>query len=200
MTLSDLPGRCRTCWIRLEHCICADLPRVSPRTSLVLVRHAWEAHKSTGTARIASLALPGLRLVTYDDDPSAADRELSALAGATLLYPAEPPAPWPARLDGPLVVLDGTWRQTRKMFKKLTALQGLPRLTLPAKVEPVLRLREGHFDGARSTLEAITDALRLLEGEAVAAPLAALHARYVEQVFRARGVWAQKAPAAARED
>ena len=189
MTFRHLPGRCQTCWIRLEHCICADLPRVLTRTQLVVVRHEWEANKSTGTARIASLALPNTRIVDYGDDPTEADQALGQLEHAQLLYPADPPSTWPAQLDGPLVVLDGTWRQTRKMFRKLSRLRHLPRLSLPPKPGPILRLRSAHFDDARSTLEAIADALRLLEGDAVAAPLDALHARYVERIFRARGVW-----------
>lgn len=189
MTFRHLPGRCHACWIRLEHCICADIPNLASRTRLVLVRHEREANKSTGTARIATLALPETRVIDYGDDPTEADQALSKLERAYLLYPSDPPSPWPAQLDGPLVILDGTWRQTRKMFRKLSCLRRLPRLALPPKPTPILRLREGHFDAARSTLEAIADALRLLEGDAIAAPLDELHTKYVEKVFRARGVW-----------
>lgn len=196
MTFSHLPGRCKACWIRLEQCICAEVPRVVTRTELLVVRHEREAAKSTGTARIAGLALPRARFVDYGDDPAETNEKLKGLEGAWLLYPMAPLAPWPARLEGPLVLLDGTWRQTRKMFKKLRALGNLPRLALPPKGDAVLRLREGHFDGARSTLEAIADALRVLEGPSVAEPLDLLHTRYVERVFRARGVWDLKRPAA----
>ena len=89
-------------------------------------------------------------------------------------------------------MLDGTWRQTRRMFAKLPALHALPRLTLPPKAAPVLRLRVSTFSEGRSTLEAIADALGMIEGEAVALPLHRLHALYVERVFRARGVWELK--------
>ncbi len=41
-------------------------------------------------------------------------------------------------------------------------------------------------------LEAISDALEVLEGVDVSGPLQALHTLYVERVFRARGVWTQK--------
>lgn len=191
-TRSDLPGRCSTCWIRLEHCICALLPRVVTRTHLLLVRHEREAAKSTGTARIAQLALPNTSIVDFGDVPEETEARLGSLSGGHLLFPAEPLAPWPAGPVSHLVLLDGTWRQTRKMLKKLPALAALPRLALPPKEGPVLRLREAHFEGGRSTLEAVADALRLLEGDAVAAPLDALHAAYVERVFRARGVWELK--------
>lgn len=192
-------GRCPRCLILKPYCLCAEVPRVEARTPLVVVRHQREGWKSTGTARIAALALPGLRLLEYGDDAEPARAELPALLapGTHLLFPAEAEAPAVDRAAVTrLVVLDGTWRQVRRMYQRLPVLHGLPRVSLPAKPEPVLRLRESTLEAGRSTLEAIADALRVLEGEAVAAPLHALHARYVEQVFRARGVWGLKRPAA----
>lgn len=195
-TLDSLPGRCKRCWIREEFCLCPWVPTVRPRTRLVLVRHEREAFKSTGTARIAQLALPDAALLDYGEDPGPArDALRGQLEGAALLFPpstgeafvaAHPPL-------RTLVVLDGTWRQARRMLKRLPELSALPRLVLPQKSEPPLRLRESSAPGARSTLEAVADALELLEGEALAEPLHRLHALMVERVFRARGVWAQKA-------
>jgi DTW domain-containing protein len=192
-TLDTLPGRCKRCWIREEYCLCAYLPEVRPRTELVLVRHQREAWKSTGTARIAALALPDLKLVDYGDDWEPAGRELAPLLeGAALLFPIDSDAPAAAAPIKRLIVLDGTWRQARRMVKRLPGLLALPRLALPPKEEAVLRLRSSPRVEDRSTLEALADALFLLEGEAIAEPLHRLHALMVERVFRARGVWEQK--------
>ncbi len=192
-TTDDLPGRCPRCWVKVAHCVCAEVPRVETRTRVVVVRHEREAWKSTGTARVAGLALPHAAFVAFGDDPREADAALPPLVeGAYLLFPAEPPAPWPRGPVPALVLLDGTWRQTRRMLRKLPSLQRLPRLSLPAQAAEVPRLREPTVEGGRSTLEALAEALGRLEGDAVAAPLHALHALYVERVFRARGVWRQK--------
>lgn len=193
-TAPELPGRCQRCWVRLEYCVCARVPRVEPRARVVLVRHAREAFKSTGTARVAALALPGARLVEYDDDGEGARRALPELLGADahLLFPEVPTVPWRDAQVGTLVVLDGTWRQARRMFHRLPALQALPRLALPSAAGQALRLRASVVPGARSTLEALAEALTLLEGEAVGAPLRRLHEDFVEAVLRARGVWAQR--------
>lgn len=194
-TTAELPGRCQRCWIRLEHCVCPVVPRVTPRTDVVVVRHAREAMKSTGTVRVAALALPSASVLEYGEDTQPAQADLGPLLepGTFVLFPAEPSAPWEAAAVKRLVVLDGTWRQTRRMYTRLPALHALPRLALPPKPAPVLRLRESPTEGGRSTLEAIADALALLEGDAVAAPLHRLHADFVERVFKARGVWQQKA-------
>ncbi len=192
-TTHDLPGRCRRCWLREGFCICAEVPRVLTQTHVLLIRHERESFKSTGTARVGQMALPNSTLLDSGEETSVTNAALvGRLEGASVLFPSEAPAPWPAGPIGTLVVLDGTWRQTRRMFAKLPALHGLPRLTLPPKTAPVLRLRSSTFSEGRSTLEAIADALGILEGEAVAQPLHQLHTLYVERVFRARGVWGLK--------
>lgn len=65
-----------------------------------------------------------------------------------------------------LVLLDATWRKSRKMLHQSPALQRLPRLT-PDNV-PVRRyvIRKAHKPGQLSTLEATCAALAQLEGDA----------------------------------
>ena len=172
---------------------------MSNRTPVVVVRHLRESFKSTGTARIAELGLKHCTMVEFSDDATVADRELQAMTeGAWLLFPGEggsvPPTP-----PRSLVVLDGTWRQTRKMRKKLPSLQALPLFSLPEKNDAPLRLREAPAAESRSTLEAIADALELIDGPDVGQPLHALHAMMVERVLRARGVWDFKLKARAAE-
>ncbi|MFO0600223.1 MAG: tRNA-uridine aminocarboxypropyltransferase [Myxococcaceae bacterium] len=192
-TTEGAPGRCPRCLIVQQWCVCAEVPTVETKTRVVVVRHQREGWKSTNTARIAALALPRLELLDYGDDFEPA---LSALpgvvSGAHLLFPSDEAAPVQLADVKTLIVIDGTWRQTRKMLNRLPMLGPLPRVSLPAQTQKVLRLRESTFEEGRSTLEAIAEALALIEGPNVAAPLHALHAKYVEQVFRARGVWDQK--------
>lgn len=159
---------------------------------MVVVRHERESWKSTGTARVAGLALPGLTFIDFDDDPAGVNERLPVLDDAVLLFPSETPAPWPERSPATLVLLDGTWRQTRRMFTKLPKLHGLPRVQLETPPATVLRLRETSFDGGRSTLEAIAEALGRLEGAHVEALLRQVHDDFVRRVLTARGVLDQK--------
>jgi len=194
LTAKGQPGRCQRCWILETFCICASVPVVATRTEVLVVRHDRESFKSTGTARIAALALPNLRILSFGENSEPAKTDLPAEVGpgTHLLFPTDESAPWDGSVVKRLVVLDGTWRQTRRMYTKLPSLHSAPRLALPEKSTKVLRLRESKFEAGRSTLEAIAEALALLEGDDVAAPLHALHAEYVERVFRARGVWEHK--------
>ena len=106
---------------------------------------------------MAHLALPNSHILDSGEEASVTNEQLlGRLQGASVLFPSAEPAPWPAGGEiGKLVVLDGTWRQTRRMFAKLPALHALPRLTLPPKEAPVLRLRASTFREGRSTLEAM---------------------------------------------
>lgn len=139
------------------------------RTRVVIVRHPAERNRSSNSGRLAHLALTNCDLVEYR-------AEMPQLAGAWLLYPqGEPctvaPEPPPAQL----VVLDATWSQARRMYRKLAALRGLPILRLPEGAAAA-RMRQAPTPDRVSTIEAIARALRLLEGDAVAAPLEALFA------------------------
>ena len=193
-TEDHLPGRCRRCWLKESLCLCAELPRVELPFEVRLLRHVREGEKSTNTGRLAALALARCALVELDPSVGLSAEQVGPLDDAWLLFPEEPgsSARRPAAPVRTLVVLDGTWRQARRMFHRLPALHALPRLALPTKPEAVLRLRDSSTEGGRSTLEALADALALLEGDAVAAPLQRLHADFVERVLKARGVWEQK--------
>jgi DTW domain-containing protein len=159
-------ARCQTCLYR--RCLCAEVPRVTTRTQIIIVRHRAERHRSSNTGRLAHAALPNSTLVDYQEP-------LPPLAGAWLLFPEGPvahAAPVPAPQQ--LIVLDATWSQARRMYRKLGALRGLPILRLPDTAMPAARLRESPAPGRVSTIEAIARALRLVEGDDVAAPLEAL--------------------------
>ena len=156
------------------------------------MRHPLEAWRASGTARIAELALQRCRVVSAAPPYESVDRSLAGIGDAWLLFPGGPD---PDRLGTPprrLVVLDGTWREVRRLLRKLPSLWKLPRLALPPKAEAPLRLRHSPLEDRRSTLEAIADALALLEGEQTAAPLAELHARFVEHSLKARGAWSYR--------
>src|SRR6187551_2022503 len=108
------PGRCPRCLLLVDYCLCevVGAPRVS-QPQILIVRHQWEAFKSTGTARLAGLALANLRLLDMAaENPEPVREQLRELEDAWLLYPghAEPAAERPRPRT--LVVLDGTWRQT----------------------------------------------------------------------------------------
>jgi DTW domain-containing protein YfiP len=189
-TVPGAPGRCQRCLLLQAFCLCAAIGQAQPcRPEILIVRHHWEARKSTGTARLAGLALSNLRIVDVAaENPEPVRAELRQLQGAWLLYPGRESNKRLATPPQTLVVLDGTWRQTRKMLRRLPELSLLPRFSLDA--EPTgtrQRLRKPPRPAARSTLESIADALSVLDSPAVAERLLELHACFVQHTLAARG-------------
>ncbi|HEX2882196.1 MAG TPA: DTW domain-containing protein, partial [Polyangiaceae bacterium] len=80
-----------------------------------------------------------------------------------------------------------TWVQSRHMLKKMPQLAALPWLSLPAKSTAPRRLRSSPDHDARSTLEAIADALVLLESQSIGEPVQRAHDLFVQRTLRARG-------------
>ena len=64
------------------------------------------------------------------------------------------------------MVLDGTWRKSRKMLFCNPLLQQLPRLPLPDLPAPRYRIRRAHAPHQLSTLEATCAALAHVEENA----------------------------------
>jgi DTW domain-containing protein YfiP len=166
---------CTSCGRPARVCVCAELERVPTRTRVVILQHPRESAVPIGTARLAELALPNAeRHVGVDFSGSARVRELvtDAAAPAILLYPgagardlaSEAPA-------GPvtLVVLDGTWWQSRKLLKSNPALAALPRYAFAPAEPSRYRIRREPEAHCVSTIEAIAHALEYLEADAAGA-------------------------------
>lgn len=193
-TPEDFHGRCRTCYLPLDRCLCAELPRVHTRFELLLIRHAKEAKKSSNTARLAALALPRCRLLPYGLPGPPFDARLLEGEGTWLLFPGGRPPPPGTPPPQRLVVLDGNWSQVRRMLHRLPVLERMPCLSLPPPPPHSRRLRRPPHPEGMSTLEAIAGAVALLEGEHAARPLYALHELQVERVLASRGRLGPQSP------
>ena len=164
--------RCTRCLFQQRVCLCAQLPRIETRTRVIIVRHHLETRRSSNSGRLAHLALVNSEIVDHGGPGGPA--VLPPLEGAWLVFPeGEPRRVAPDPLPRQLVFLDATWSQARRMFRKISALRGLPILRLP-DAPMRARLRESPGEGRVSTIEAIAGALRLVEGEGPAAPLESL--------------------------
>ena len=155
-------------------CLCADIPVVQARTRIVIIRHHTERFRSSNSGRLAHLALPNS--VIHDYGGPIGTAQVPPLdPRAWLLWPEGEPTLEVTDPPEQLVVLDATWSQARRMYRKLP-VRGMRLLRLPEAPMPEARMRASPAPDRVSTIEAIARALRLLEGEAVAAPLEALFA------------------------
>ena len=170
-------ARCPACLRAASSCICRWIAPVVQAVDVLILQHPLEVHNAKGSARLLHLSLPNSRMLTGEQ--FAPDTLAGLLAGKhnVLLYPdtpgdrslgiAPPPALDPAILLDPtllrLVVLDATWRKSRKMLYLNPPLQQLPRLPLRDTPASHYLIRKAHAPDQLSTLEATCYALMQLE-------------------------------------
>lgn len=169
-------------------CICADIPKIDNRTEVLVLRHLLESRKSTNTARIAALALRRMEIVDVDARrPPDIAGWLASKGKVWLVFPGGTTADVEHERPDAVLLVDGTWKQARKMVRSHGALLALPRLSLPGGDPAVWRLRTTKLRDAQSSMEAIAEALRIVESSAHAEALHRLHQLHVARVLLARG-------------
>jgi DTW domain-containing protein YfiP len=178
---------------------------------VLILQHPLEVAQAKGSARLLHLSLHKSRLVTGEVFEEAT---LHAFLNAPfephsgspqhtlLLYPdtpadaslplVAPPVLEARHFEQPsslrLVVLDGTWRKSRKMLYLNPLLQQLPRLALRDLAPSHYLIRKAHRPDQRSTLEATCAALAQLEGDTGQfAPLMEAFDGFVAQQAQQRG-------------
>ncbi|HEY1150012.1 MAG TPA: tRNA-uridine aminocarboxypropyltransferase [Pseudoduganella sp.] len=189
---------CPNCLRPQATCICRFVAPVRSVADVLILQHPMEVANAKNSGRLLHLSLPGSKLEvgeTFDALATGGRR-------AVLLYPETPgdrslgiapPPPfdesWRAE-ELVLVVLDATWRKSRKMLYLNPALQAMPRLPLRGTPPSHYLIRKAHKPDQLSTLEATAYALAQLEGdEHRYDPLIAAFDNFVaqQQALAARG-------------
>lgn len=159
--------QCPRCLRPQTHCLCPLIPNLDSRTRVLLLQHPSEVNHALNTARLAALGLSNSQLLVgevFEDLPELLNQPGYA---ARLLFPADDAQPLQAYAPGEqpllLVVPDGTWRKARKLLHLNPLLAALPRVTLANGGVSRYRLRKAPGPGALSTVEAIAQALQVLE-------------------------------------
>lgn len=167
--------RCAACLRPQSTCICAWVAPTAHEAGVLILQHLLEVDHAKNSARLLRLSLPRSRMLTGEAfDESSLRDVLKEPKYSVLLYPQTPddeaPALDIAQLKDPsrvqLVVLDGTWRKSRKMLHLNPLLRQLPRLSLDDVPASNYLIRKAHKPGQLSTLEATCAALAQLEGNA----------------------------------
>lgn len=160
---------CQRCLRPRGRCVCRHLEGLSPvqtRTEVVVVQHPRERFHPLGTAPLVHQGLANARLeVAWD-----LCAEVAVSPGTGLLYPGPDARPLeglpPEERPPALILLDGTWPQARKLYKRNGWLARLPAFRLTPAAPGRYRIRGEPDDHALSTVEAAIQALCLLEPEA----------------------------------
>lgn len=161
---------CLRCGRPERACLCRWIRPVANPVEVLLLQHPLEVDQAKGSARLLRLSLSNCRVRVgewFDHAELAAWLQPGASA---LLYPQTDDAEVRPVVEASvapirqLVVLDATWRKSRKMLHLNPLLRTLPRLALqPTALSAYAGLRKAHRSDQLSTLEATCLALAQLE-------------------------------------
>ena len=184
--ISIARASCPSCLRPARACICHCVHPCPSDVELLILQHPEEVGHAKNTARLLHLCVPGSRISIGETFDAHALNDLlhgpwqegAVPKHSVLLYPetaidpqvtltAPPALPlrWleqPQRLR--LVLLDGTWRKSRKMLYSNPLLQQLPRIGLSAVASRRYAIRKAHAEHQLSSFEAAAYALAQLQG------------------------------------
>ncbi|PMR69212.1 tRNA-uridine aminocarboxypropyltransferase [Halomonas heilongjiangensis] len=177
-------ARCPGCHLPELNCLCPYRVTAVSEARVWLLTHAMEHHKPTNTGRLIRDVLPDTEVFTWyrtvpderllallddprycpfvifpDDQPDYADRVVGMAAVSRVKQEERIPV---------FILLDGTWRQARRIFRKSPYLDDLPVLPLATARQTRYRLRKPASAAHLCTAEVAAELLRQ-SGDAAAA-------------------------------
>lgn len=184
--------RCQRCLLPLKHCLCATLQPQQAQSRFCLMMYDTEPMKPSNTGRLIADVLPDtlafgwsrtqlpVELIALLDSqayqPLVVFPATYAQAGRTVV--TQPDATGKPPL---FIMLDGTWPEARKMFRKSPWLDHYPVISVSLAHLSAYRLREAHEANQYCTAEVATALLGLAGDDAAAQ---GLHAHFT--LFRER--------------
>jgi DTW domain-containing protein YfiP len=161
---------CYRCWRAKILCLCGHVRVVENPVEVLYLQHPNERTVPFNTARLAHLSLARSRLVhgLRFDGTKAVQDLLRRKERVGILFPSAKALDLreaPADLET-LVILDGTWREARKILHLSPSLLELPQYAFVPEKPSNYRIRKEPKDEFISTIEATVTALRILDGDA----------------------------------
>lgn len=163
---------CSHCFQLTQKCICSTIIKKISPFKIFIIRDKNEKKHPFNTVNILQLNLDNITIVDIDPDQqndSLYKEYINNSESTYLLFPNEKSIEIgneSMELDlKQLVVLDGTWNKTKKIFFQSPFLQSLPSIRLKLTQSSQYQIRKSSLEYGLSTIEAVTSALNLLTTE-----------------------------------
>lgn len=160
-----LVARCELCQLADYACICQWRPEVTSRCEFVIVMHRNEVFKPTNTGRLVADVFPQKTHVYAWHRTEPPTELLNVLSDNTrqcfIIFPDDMESTRDSYSAVPesekittFILLDGTWKQSGRMFNLSRWLEDIPTLSLPDTLVRSYAVRKAHQDNYLSTVEA----------------------------------------------
>ena len=164
--------QCSNCERPLATCYCSALVHIANNVKVAIILHPLEEKHPFNTGRIAHFCLKNSALIVTETLSEKALDELLSTPSA-LLYPSLAWLPATTELSSQtksenaaiqqLIVIDASWRKSKKILHLHPPLQTLPRINLTGGLNSNYQIRKTSIEDGLSTIESIAAAMQILE-------------------------------------
>lgn len=170
--ITSLYQSCNECGLPIINCICHKSTKVRTKAKLWILSSEREFYRPSNTARLLKLINPDSTEIFLWERTKYPDKLIKNIAmhdyATFIVFPAEneelekrkvefkPPDKIPA-----FIIIDGTWKEARRIFRKSDFLDGLPIVSIERNYASNYDLRRGATEGNLCTIEAAIEILKM---------------------------------------
>lgn len=170
--ITSLYESCNECGLPIINCICEKLPKISTRTKFWILSSEREFYRPSNTARLIKLLNPDSTELFRWERTRKPEQLIKNISmenyTAFVLFPAENEDIEKRTVQFELtekiqafIILDGTWKEARRIFQKSDFLKGLPVVSIEKNYASNYDLRRGAAQGNLCTIEAAIEILKM---------------------------------------
>jgi len=170
--ITRLHESCNGCGLPIINCICNKSSIVSTQAKIWILSSEREFYRPSNTARLLKLINPDsteIFLWERTKRPEQLIKNISRGEYATfVVFPAETEELEKRKIEfkptekiPAFIILDGTWKEARRIFRKSDFLKDLPIVSLEPSYESNYNLRRGAAEGNLCTIEAAIEILKM---------------------------------------
>lgn len=170
--ITSLFDSCNKCGLPVINCVCDKAPKIRTDANIWILSTQKEFYRASNTARLLELVNPDSTQIFLWERTKLPERLIKDLSNEIyeifLLFPIEhcgtPSRKVNYKNSGKIpvfIILDGTWNEARKIFRKSPYLENLPIISLDPNFKSKYDLRRGAQSGNLCTIEAAIEVLKL---------------------------------------
>ena len=169
--ITNLYESCNKCGLPCINCICNKSAKVNSKAKLWILSSEREFYRPSNTARLLKLINPDsteIFLWERTKDPKQLIENIRMEKQRTfILFPAENEELEKRKVQfqstekiPAFIIIDGTWKEARKIFRKSDFLKGLPIVSIEPHYASNYDLRRGAAEGNLCTIETAIEILK----------------------------------------
>ncbi|MCB2288939.1 DTW domain-containing protein [Clostridium sp. CS001] len=170
--ITSLYESCDKCGLPKINCICHKAPEVNTNAKIWILSTEKEFYRPSNTARLLKLINPNSTEIFLWERTKKSEKLIENINNEKyepyLLFPIEDDNEQHRKVEyentgkiPAFILIDGTWKEARKILRKSDYLNNLPRISLEPNFKSQYDLRRGAEQGNLCTIEAAIEVLKI---------------------------------------